>query len=775
MKDLLEAANDERPQTASKLSTKQNLDVKDEKTEKVPAPSLPRDSVNVKPAASPRCTASPRIAASTRNTAAQRTTESKSTSKAPSTNSRPLSARKPLTKSIQPTTSIQPTVSSSPRNTKGQLNVQKQKYSKMKKELKDKQGEMFHLYDAMVKLREEMITAGVKDVEIPEQPKIVDVGPLGGGEDLSAAHKRIAHATGNKSAYLSALEEKLNSVSFWCFDLCQKAVAVNNSVLTELGHMGRDKLKVSDSEMHKTIEGLKKESHSLMQSLEKKRQSHNDTVTEVLQEMKALLQERDSLKESQKTNFEEELAQVQSERNALAEKLKAEILKGKGRQVETDTLLNNARQKIKDVESKVSSQENRIQGFHSQMRKFESQIRSRDRAHAMRLNDVSETTKMLKESKQALEKQKEALEQRVEDLKRVMNQKERKQEDTISKLNSKINELTVMLSAEQDEKRKLDKELETTISQKIAMENLKNELELQKNEIEKKLDETKSALSNAKMMSGDRAQGSKRTPHEEELWVQLQGTQVLLQSTQQTLAAVQEEKEKIEASLKNIMKKADISPQKTDEQFTEKENTINKLNERIKSISAESEQKSRTITELKRKVHEVERQLAVKYYSDRNKTHGDLKHKAAEMENEFLRLQEQNSEMEKHIRELHAELQRKENEHVKSLKDREELIRVLKNKEKKQAEQIMDLWSLVQEHESAASTVCQDMSGKDAEIKDLQKILEIKQLQILRLEKLVRKQEEQLDRWGLQRTRQEARIAELENNLREKQRACVQV
>ncbi|XP_047109447.1 intracellular protein transport protein USO1-like [Schistocerca piceifrons] len=647
----------ERPQTASKLSTKQNLDVKDEKTEKVPAPSLPRDSINVKPAASPRSTASPRIAASSRNTAAQRTTESKSTSKAPSTNSRPLSARKPLTKSVQPTTSIQPTVSSSPRNTKGQLNVQKQKYSKMKKELKDKQGEMFHLYDAMVKLREEMITAGVKDVEIPEQPKIVDVGPLGGGEDLSSAHKRIAHATGNKSAYLSALEEKLNSVSFWCFDLCQKAVAVNNSVLTELGHMGRDKLKVSDSEMHKTIEGLKKEtpyvehraatknrqlvlssaetksvptsgaehsnqlcrqigetmsklsikkngdgekvktkfkvlfmsketepvpksdddeapsrgatervsqnksartvkakfatstaaktdsnssitsegtskqqwhpqhqpSHSLMQSLEKKRQSHNDTVTEVLQEMKALLQERDSLKESQKTNFEEELAQVQSERNALAEKLKAEILKGKGRQVETDTLLNNARQKIKDVESKVSSQENRIQGFHSQMRKFESQIRSRDRAHAMRLNDVSETTKMLKESKQALEKQKEALEQRVEDLKRIMNQKERKQDDTISKLNSKINELTVMLSAEQDEKRKLDKELETTISQKIAMENLKNELELQKNEIEKKLDETKSALSNAKMISGDRAQATHKAEWELQELQQMDG------------------------------------------------------------------------------------------------------------------------------------------------------------------------------------------------------------------------------------------------------------
>ncbi|XP_049861333.1 hyaluronan mediated motility receptor-like isoform X5 [Schistocerca gregaria] len=651
--------------------------------------------------------------------------ETKRTQRALSTSSRASSARS------QPTKKSHTTGASNRKNSKLQQRLQKEKYIKMKKELKAKEAGLLELFDTMVKLREELINDGIKDMEIIEQLKLLDAGCLGEGGDLNSVFSKCFSVTRVESKCLSSLEAKLN--------------------------IDQEKLKVLDSDILKAIENLKKESRSLSFSLDKIRKSHAETMKEVLANICTLIQERDSLKESSTENYKEQLTKLEDEKNAIIDRLKKEILKAKNAQAETENALHVACLKVKEMESKVSSQEIRIKSFCSKMMKFENLLRARNRVHSLRLNNVIGTSRMLKEENVILQQHRDNLNQRCEELKGIVKRKEKENLDALYRQNSKIDQLNAALNAQRNEKQKLQREL-----------NAATEL---KNEMEQKLQAMTEAANELALNPPSDAGDSKPTQHEQELQEELRSTRELLESTQQALEVLQQQNADTEQALKDAKKNTNGSDDKMELELKESRNVISSLNKTLKNVSTESEKKSKTINELKRKLQDME-QMFLKP-TDYSKVHGtDVKYKMMQMEAMISQLREHNSDLQKEKLELQSELdnkERKEGEQTKIIEARDDVIRKLKIKEKKQAEKISDLSFIIQEHESAISTVHQDISAS-SESQDLKKLLEVRQLQVLRLEKLVQKQEEQLNKWSLQRTRHEARIAELEKALRERQR-----
>ncbi|XP_049861318.1 cingulin-like isoform X3 [Schistocerca gregaria] len=677
--------------------------------------------------------------------------ETKRTQRALSTSSRASSARS------QPTKKSHTTGASNRKNSKLQQRLQKEKYIKMKKELKAKEAGLLELFDTMVKLREELINDGIKDMEIIEQLKLLDAGCLGEGGDLNSVFSKCFSVTRVESKCLSSLEAKLKSVSFTPFDFCRKAVDINNNLVSTISSIDQEKLKVLDSDILKAIENLKKESRSLSFSLDKIRKSHAETMKEVLANICTLIQERDSLKESSTENYKEQLTKLEDEKNAIIDRLKKEILKAKNAQAETENALHVACLKVKEMESKVSSQEIRIKSFCSKMMKFENLLRARNRVHSLRLNNVIGTSRMLKEENVILQQHRDNLNQRCEELKGIVKRKEKENLDALYRQNSKIDQLNAALNAQRNEKQKLQREL-----------NAATEL---KNEMEQKLQAMTEAANELALNPPSDAGDSKPTQHEQELQEELRSTRELLESTQQALEVLQQQNADTEQALKDAKKNTNGSDDKMELELKESRNVISSLNKTLKNVSTESEKKSKTINELKRKLQDME-QMFLKP-TDYSKVHGtDVKYKMMQMEAMISQLREHNSDLQKEKLELQSELdnkERKEGEQTKIIEARDDVIRKLKIKEKKQAEKISDLSFIIQEHESAISTVHQDISAS-SESQDLKKLLEVRQLQVLRLEKLVQKQEEQLNKWSLQRTRHEARIAELEKALRERQR-----
>ncbi|XP_046987109.1 uncharacterized protein LOC124574654 [Schistocerca americana] len=129
--------------------------------------------------------------------------------------------------------------------------------------------------------------------------------------------------------------------------------------------------------------------------------------------------------------------------------------------------------------------------------------------------------------------------------------------------------------------------------------------------------------------------------------------------------------------------------------------------------------RSKTINELKRKLQDME-QMFLKP-TDYSKVHGtDNKYKMMQMEAMISQLREHNSDLQKEKLELQSELdnkERKEGEQTKIIEARDDVIRKLKIKEKRQAEKISDLSFIIQEHESAISTVTRwHIAGESSEI-----------------------------------------------------------
>ncbi|RLU18517.1 hypothetical protein DMN91_008874 [Ooceraea biroi] len=170
---------------------------------------------------------------------------------------------------------------------------------------------------------------------------------------------------------------------------------------------------------------------------------------------------------------------------------------------------------------------------------------------------------------------------------------------------------------------------------------------------------------------------------------------------------------------------------------------------------------------LEQQLSEIQRRLHAKSKESGSKNgfdESELQQQISDLRSSLAEVIRQNQEMETALTQKRLELEQRDRvmrEQSKFLKVRDDLLSLLKGKQQDSADNPTN-----ESYED--DEISKQIAAKSEAIQELYATLEGKQMQVLRLEKLVKLLEDQQDRAQAQRTRLEHRIAQLEVSLQEK-------
>ncbi|XP_011066214.1 PREDICTED: putative leucine-rich repeat-containing protein DDB_G0290503 [Acromyrmex echinatior] len=687
------------------------------------------------------------------------------------------SARRPSVKTLS-TLPKKPTnaVSAEKRHLEIQYSSKRARYTNLKKTLLDKQKLVQDLYDEMSSLREKIIAVGGKDpgkieeLRLPqvECPKQNPPTPI----DTSSPHncteqREPIYMDESVIIGMLLLQNQLRDLCDHSQEICQRALDKSLSFaslikfwLTESSRqdeMGNVLIPVNYSEVEARQANFVRDNEEIRTQLDDLRTIQKDFVTEFATRSSSLRSEYDNycerVKEERPNVDRRNLLQEQL--NVALEELKAERDKanqGKDKTRMMELQMQKARVKIRELEGHVANEEVKTQQLQNSLKSLEVQLKQKDQAMELRVKDMHKAMKSSEGLVAKMEKQRDSFESRMVELKEKMARKEAEAHATIKELSEKFETVDVEIIEEKEKRQQAENAL-TEMEERCKHLEEKSQL----------LCELASEKSNNIAVTDNN-----HTENEVCLYNDLTAARAELEKQKKKIEQLEREKQEIVAVMHqaaNHDNEDETKDRLAAELVTKTRDFQNLMLEhtRLQKIARFAQERNEV---LENQLGEIQHRLQAKL-KENSKTQGldtmELQQQISDLRNSLTEVIQQNQELEATLTQKQLELEQRDRvmrEQSKFLKVRDELLNILKGKQANTANP--------NENYENIDEINKQIAAKTEAIQELYAMLENKQMQVMRLEKLVKLLEDQQDRAQAQRTRLEHRIAQLEMSLREK-------
>ncbi|XP_070518827.1 paramyosin [Cardiocondyla obscurior] len=689
------------------------------------------------------------------------------------------SARQPNIKVVGMSSSRKPTnmVPVDKRHLEVQYSSKRTRYANLKKILVDKQKVARDLYDEMSNLREKIIAAGGKDpgkieelrslqVECPKQ-RTPTPAERSSQEDCTEQREPICM---DESVVIgvSLLQSQLQSLCDRSQEICQRSLDESMSFASLVKHWltessrqdetGNALVPADYSEVEARQVNLARDNEAMRTQLDDLRTDQKNFVAEFATRSSKLCSEYDDYRERAK----EERPNVDhgdllhKQLTAALEELKTERDKasqGKDKTKMMELQLQKMRTRIRELEGHVANEEAKSQQMQSNVKSLEAQLKQKDQAMELRTKDIHKATKNSEVLVAKLEKQRDSSESRILELKEKMTCKEAEANTTIKELSAKFETMNSEFIEEREKRQQAESAL--------------NEMK----ERCKHLEEKSQLLCDlASQKSNNTAVTDKHTENEICLYNDLMAARAELERHMEKIEQLEKEKQEIVAVMHQAANydNEDETKDRLAAELVAKTNDLQNLmleHARLQKIARFAQERNEV---LESQLSEIQHRLQARL-KENGKTQGldavELQQQISDLRNSLADVIQQNQELETTLTQKQLELEQRDRvmrEQSKFLKVRDELLNLLKGKQANMANS--------NESYEDIDEINKQIIAKTEAIQELYATLEGKQMQVMRLEKLVKLLEDQQDRAQAQRTRLEHRIAQLEVSLREKSR-----
>ncbi|XP_078036618.1 uncharacterized protein LOC144469824 [Augochlora pura] len=634
--------------------------------------------------------------------------------------------------------------------------MKKDRFQRLRKDLIDKQKVAQDLFNEMSQLREKVIANGTKDPGKPEDLRIEVGSPKHHMTAEGVLHAQVENMERKLDAmgvqFMQRLEEQLHKIPQKSRNLCRDIL----SKQTELIDYVASRLKPfepegdnPDLELAARLESQQKDIESLRIFLEGADAMDSKITEEILVDIRSLIatyeHEQTKLKESRKMEEQQEL---QSQLSKVLEEMQAEKEKcqqGKERLRQVDSQCQKMKTRLREMETEGIANEEKIQSLQASLKNLSTQMKQKDQSMETKLKEMQKTLKSSEALTSKVEKQRDSFESRLFELKEKMTAKENETMNTIKTLSEKLDNVTWEVGQERQEKQKVEQELNELAERYRQLEEKSNQLY---DLTEKNKDFT--------ITDGN------HTENEVRLFNELQEAKDELELQKQMVLELQQEKEEIVA----VMHQAANHTEDQDSReklaaelvfkTTELKNLMMQYTE-LKKIAKNAQERNGT---LEKQLIDIQSRL-----HSQTKEGGkvglnahaiELQQEVSDLHNNLAEVLRQKEELENALTQKQLELEQRDHvmrEQSKFLKVRDELLELLKGKAEGENGEA---------NTGENSEYIDQIALKTEAIQELYTTLKSKQMQVMRLEKMVKLMEDQQDHAQAQRTRLENRIAQLE-------------
>ncbi|XP_031770917.1 myosin heavy chain, non-muscle-like isoform X3 [Apis florea] len=686
---------------------------------------------------------------------ASNTTEDASINNKSQTNT----VRRPGKSSISPTMHKRPTTNLPAGSTlrpENQYAMKKKRYLLLKKELTDKQKAAQELYTELSQLREKLITTGARDPGKPEILKL-EIGPPKApyvaeqicNESVDTHIEKLS--AGNE--LLECLEDRLREIPQRLRNICKELLDKQSNFTSFItSHLieASENTETNSEEVTIQLEVHQRDYDNIRSRLNEIQELEEKSIAEFRNNVQSMIDEyehsRTKLKELNTIEAQKEL---QLHLNAAMEELQAEKDKnnqGKDRLRQTETHLQKARTKIRDLETNMAADKDKIQQLQCNVKTLEGQMKQKDMAIDARLKDMQKTMKNSEDLVSKVEKQRDSFEARLVELKEKMNSKENESMSTIKEMSERLKAITADLGIEKEKRQQVEDAF-------VELDERYRNLE----EKSKQLCELAEKNKDITITEGN------HTENEVRLFNELQQTRNELEAERQIKLQLQQEKEEIIAVMHQAAcrEEDEDSREKLAAELVFKSNELQKLMMQytgLKKVAKNAQEKNgmleRQLMEIQERLHSQSMEGGKAGLS----AHAiELQQQVSDLRNNLAEIIRQKEELETALTQKQLELEQRDRvmrEQSKFLKVRDELLDILKGKVQQENGELSN--------SDENNEYLEQIAAKTEAIQELYTTLENKQLQIMRLEKMVKLMEDHQDRAQAQRTRLENRIAQLE-------------
>ncbi|XP_026668008.1 myosin heavy chain, clone 203-like isoform X2 [Ceratina calcarata] len=692
--------------------------------------------------------------------------ESNSTEDGPAT-TKPQSARIPVARtagksSVSP--QKRPTMSSLPSGStlrpENQYTMKKKRFQVLKKELTDKQKIAQELYNDMTQLREKLVANG-KDPGKPETIKI-EIGspkqfqPADITLPTEPVDLQVEKLTIGKEL-LESLGDRLRAIPKKSRKLCQELLEKQSDFVTFVtSHLITASREGPESgalnyEVTKQLEAHQRDYDTLRSRLSEVDETEEEAIAQLTRSVQHLIDEYErSRVKIMEINAAEAQKELQMQLHTAMEEMQVERDKNKEskeRLRQTETLLQKSKAKIRELETQMTNDKEKILSLQTSLKNLEGQMKQKELAVEAKLKDMQKAMKNSEDLVLKVEKQRDTFETRFVELREKMTIKENETMGTIKELSERLNSVTTDVGVEREKRLQAEEEY--------------NELQERYKNLEVKSQQLCELAEKNKEFTV--TEGS-HTENEMRLFNELQETRDELQRQRQEVLQLQQEKEEIVAVMHQAASREedDDSREKLAAELVFKSNELQNLvmeHTELKKVAKNAQEKNgileRQLIEIQNRLHSQSMEGGKAGLS----AHAiELQQEVSDLRNNLTEVVQQKEELETALTQKQLELEQRDRvmrEQSKFLKVRDELLDILKGKVQQQENGELS-------NIDGNNEYLDQIAAKTEAIQGLYTTLENKQLQIMRLEKMVKLMEDHQDRAQAQRTRLENRIAQLE-------------
>ncbi|XP_076249424.1 uncharacterized protein LOC143188839 [Calliopsis andreniformis] len=681
--------------------------------------------------------------------------------------------RSPAKPSVNTTSPKRPSssLSTAPRKNdklENLYSMKKKRYQQLRKDLMDKQKIAQELYNEMSQLREKVIASGTKDpgkledlrLEVGSPQPLPVTSATGPSDQSNVTIEKLAinrEFLENLEGQLQEIPKKSQNI---CRELLKKQLSFVTFVSSRLIKTNNEETDTEngmtnvDVEMITQLEVHQKDYESLQACLDEIETTEMKAITDLMQNMRGILQEIENNQTKQnETNTAEALKELQERLNVTTEELQAEREKtnqGKERLRQVHAQLQRATAKIRELESHVDQDDGKIQQMQANIKTLENQMKQKEQATELKLKDMQKTMKNNESLVAKVEKQRDSFETRLVELKEKMNIKETEALNRIKELSEKLDAVGTELIVEREKRHRAEESLSELGERYKQLEEKSNQF--------CKLSEKNKDFTITEGSHSD---------NEVRLFNELQETREELKMQKEIVLQLQQEKEEIVAVMHQAANQEDAKEKLAAElvfKTNELKNLMSQYSE-LKKVAKNAQERSgileRQLIDIQSRLHSQSKEGGKAGLS----AHAiELQQQVSDLRNELAKVIQQKEELETVLTQKQLELEQRDRvmrEQSKFLKVRDELLDMLEGNVQQENGEM----STSDENNEYIEQINKQIAAKTEAIQELHATLESKQLQIMRLEKMVKLMEDQQDRAQAQRTRLENRIADLQHEL----------
>ncbi|XP_035717567.1 intracellular protein transport protein USO1-like [Vespa mandarinia] len=698
-----------------------------------------------------------------------------------STTKTPTNSTRRLTMKVtnkKPLTSISMTKQA--RDLEKQYYVKKKSFVFLKKQLVQKQKTTQDLYEDISQLRDKMILNGVKDPGRLEELKIIEID----SSKIPIIEPKVQQAVSNEqqtkinktnnlsinvnnnsnmdNEFIITLNNKLQEISKRYQDLCEEALRKHTFMIVSLEkNLEEDIDESKNSEFLMHLESYRGDNTSLKTHLEEMKSAQLEAIKELVKDTCDLYDEYDNsrMRIKELNNMLDEQKDIREQLAVLSNELQSEREKHnvtKERRLQNEGQLQRARTKIRDLENKIACDETKIQQLQTQNKSLENQLKVKEQAMEQRLKDMQKTIRNSENLVTKMEKQRDSFEARLMELKETMNSKETTAENITKNMNDQMDAMIVEMDLEKKKREAAENELS-------MMQERYKELEATSQEMCKLLEQSK----NFAITDGS------HTENEIRLFNDLKLAREEIEKQKGMILKLQQEKEEITAVMHQAANNSeDESKDKLAAELMIKSKEIRDITMKRNHLQQITENLQKRNKLLEGQMQDIQNRLQVQIKEGGKAAIGayviELQQQISDLRNSLTETTAHTAELETALTQKQLELEQRDRimrEQSKFLKVRDELLSLLKGKD---GHADKDISNDDEEHHKDIDEINKQIVAKTEAIQELYATLENKQMQVLRLEKIVKQMEDHQDHAQAQRTRLENRIAQLELALQEK-------